>query len=124
MKYLKKFERSYVKNVWIVPIKMPDFEIALWKIGMNEKDIMRWIGLNKLDVFTDHGKYPNRETITMSKDSEYNVSDSNVFTWYWFPTSESSEYYIFMGKIEITTNDIQEYKNYLEMKKNAKKYNI
>ena len=124
MKYIKKFERSYIKHVWVVPIKMPDFEIALWKIGMNDEDIIKWKHLNKVEVFTDHGKYPNNETITMSKDVEDDVGDYNVFTWYSYPTSESSEYTIFMGKIEITQKDIQDYDDYLEMKKNASKYNL
>jgi hypothetical protein len=124
MKYIQKFERSLVNNVWVVSIKMPDFEVSLWKIGMNDEDIKHWVHLNKVGVFTDYGKYPNVKTITMSKNVEYDVWRKNSFTWYPYPTSESSKYTIFMGKIEITPKDIQDYNDYLEIKDDAKKYNI
>jgi len=124
MKYIKKFEKSNIKNVWVIPIKMPDFEISLRKIGMNDIDIVRWLQHNRNNIFTDRGKFPNIKTISINKSVDDNVNDYNVFTWFPAEITKSSEYYIFMGKIEITSEEIKEYYDKIEIEKNLKKFNL
>jgi len=129
MKYLKTFEDTLedVKKmvqqrdqVWIVSLKMPDFLLSLHKIGMNDKNIRDWMHLHKIGVFTDYNNFPDRKTITIKKHNEYEDS----YTWYWYPSTESDEYKIFMGKLESTPKEIQDYYNDIELKKDAKKYNL
>lgn len=117
MKHLKIYE-NYEVQVWVVPLKMPDFIICLNKIGV--KDIDRWVQLHRYNVFTDGKKYPTRKTITMRKD----IGRGNGFTWHEYPTSKSSDYTQFMGKLECTPEEIQEYYDNIEMEKRSKKYNL
>lgn len=118
--YLRRFKIFESKRInWVVPLKMPDFIICLKKIGMNDKDINRWVRLYKNDVFTEDGRYPDRETITIDKDLEY-----NSYTWFWYPITKSDEYHDFRGKLECTPEEIQEYYDEIEMRNNIKKYNL
>lgn len=116
----KLFEDSDKKLVWNIPVKMPDFYISLKKIGMPDKQIIDWIRLRKNKVFSTKDTNTNFETISLVKDSEQEDS----YTWYWYPTSESNEYNIFMGKLECTPEEIQEYYDDIEFKKNTTKFNI
>ena len=132
MKYLKTFEdtledKAYGKKmdqqrdqVWVVPLKMPDFLLSLHKIGMNDKNIGHWMHLHKIGVFTDYNKFPDKKTITIQKHNEYKDS----YTWYRYPSTESDEYKIFMGKLESTPKEIQDYYDDIELKKDVKKYNL
>jgi len=122
------WNRIYGKTQeWVIPLKMPDFIIALRKIGVS--DIDRWVNLYRNKVFTDYGKYPDRETITISKE-RYKSSDDNKvkdgFTWSWCPVTkdDENEYWTFMGKIEFTQEEIKEYNDEIERLKNIEKYNI
>jgi hypothetical protein len=127
MKYIKLFEQSskFVENkifekkckIWVVPLKMPDFIISLKKIGIDDKNINDWMRLYKNNVFTEYGKYPDRETITIKK-------EGNGFTWYWYPSTEGNEYTDFMGKLEYTPEEIQDYYYQIELEKAVKKYNL
>jgi hypothetical protein len=111
----KLFESKY--QIWVIPLKMPDFIISLKKIGMNDKMINDWMRLYKNDVFTDHGKYPDRKTITIRK-------EGNVYTWYWYPSTDGDEYTKFMGKLEYTPEEIQDYYYQIELEKDVNRYNI
>jgi hypothetical protein len=117
----KLFEGFPDKNnkakIWLVPLKMPDFVISLKKIGMPDQDIKHWLSLYKNQVFTDHGKYPDRETITIKK-------EGGGFTWYWYPSTGGDEYTDFMGKLEYTPKEIQEYEDEIRFKQDTKKYNL
>lgn len=117
MKYIKLFERFKKCQIWVVPLKMPDFIISLKKIGMDNEQIKNWMNFHKRDVFTDYRKYPDRETITIRK-------EENRFTWYWYPSTEGDEYTDFMGKLECTTEEIQDYYYQIELENDAKKYNL
>jgi len=116
----KLFEDSDKKLVWNIPVKMPDFYISLKKIGMPDKQIIDWIRLRKNKVFSTKDTNTNFETISLVKHPEHEDS----YTWYWYPTSESNEYNIFMGKLECTPEEIQEYYDDIEFKKNTTKFNI
>lgn len=119
MKYIKKFENNVSYQHWIISLKMPDFLLSLKKIGFLEKDIIYWLNLFKNDTFTEGRKYPDRKTITISKNK--NIGG---FTWYWYPKRESDHLSEFMGEIVITPEEIQEYFNDIEIKKNVQKYNL
>jgi len=118
MKYIKLFERFGRKSqIWVVPLKIPDFIISLKKIGMDDKKINDWMRLHKNDVFTDHRKYPDRKTITIKK-------EGGGYTWYWYPSTEGDEYTDFMGKLEYTPEEIQDYYDEIELEKDANRYNV
>lgn len=104
-------------QIWVIPLKLPDFIISLEKIGMVEKDISRWMHLHKIEVFTDNGRYPDRETITMSK-------ENGNYTWYWYPSTKGDEYTKFMGRLKITSEEIQNYYDKIEFQKDVEKYNV
>jgi len=111
---------------WVISLKMPDFIISLKKIRMN--DIDRWSNLYRNKVFTEYGKYPNRETITISKErykSNYN-NEKDGFTWGWCPVTKDDENdrWTFMGKIECTPEEIKDYYDNIEINKNIDKYNL
>jgi hypothetical protein len=111
---------------WVIPLKMPDFIISLKKIGVT--DIDRWVQLHRNKVFTDHGEYPDRETITMRKErfKSDNNKEKDGFTWDWCPVTkdDENEYWTFMGKIECTPEEIKDYYDNIEISKNIDKYNL
>jgi len=106
----KKFEDSDKKLLWNMPVKMPDFYISLKKIGMPEIIIKDWIRLRKNKVFTARDNFTDLETITIVKHPEY----ENSYTWYPYPTSESYDNNIFMGKLVCTPEEIQDYYDEIE----------
>lgn len=114
----KIFEEKQYK-IWVVPLKMPDFLISLKRIGFSEKKIKDWMRLYDRKVFTDYEQYPNRETITIRKESGH-----DGYTWYWYPSTEGDEYTEFMGKLEITPKELQDYYDKIEMEKDIKKFNL
>jgi len=112
----KLFEEKECQ-IWVVPLEIPCFYISLKKIGMSSSEIAGWLRLHKIGVFTDYGKYPDKETITIKK-------RKNGFTWYGHPSTEGNEYTDFMGRLECTTEEIQNYYDEIEFQKNVKKYNL
>jgi len=116
----KLFEDYDKKLVWNIPVKMPDFYLSLKKIGMSDRVIKDWLRLRQNKVFSTKDTNTNFETISLVKDSEQEDS----YTWYWYPTSESDEYTIYMGKLECTPEEIHKYYDDIEFKKNITKFNI
>jgi hypothetical protein len=123
MKYLKYFEK-YKGKYWLVDTKY--LEIAVNKLKLSEKQ--KYYLLNnsyingKEEHYSDGGDY--------YVDSIYlPVSDDECYMS-WMPGNEpgvnNEDYfkknfgYKYMGKLEITPEDIIQH----EMPKNAKKYNI
>lgn len=134
MKYLKYFEDVPIwKNVdyeleekpkvWIISLKMPNFLISLEKLEMPDKDIDHWMKNYKNNVFTEYGKFPDRKTITIER-RKYIDKKNFSFTWYWYPTSKSSEYFDFMGILKITPTQIKKYYDEIEFKKDVKNFNL
>jgi hypothetical protein len=106
-----------IRHAWVVPLKMPDFLMSLKKIGMDDKEIDNWMRLHKNGVFIEYGSYPYRETITIDKEND-------GYTWFWCPITDSDENRIFMGRIEFTKKDIQDYYDEIEFQKGINKFNI
>jgi hypothetical protein len=133
MKHLKYFENTNWNKMydvkpqkWVISLKMPDFIISLKKIGVT--DIERWTNLYRNKVFTDYGKYPDREVITMNKE-KYKSDDNRTkysFTWSYYPVTkdDENEYFKFMGKLECTPEEIKQYNDEMEMERQSNKYNI
>ena len=109
MKYLMKLEELWnEKNeiYWKIQTTLPNMEIALNKIGMDKEDIEDW--LNK----TLRNRYVNHQYIFLFKDIY-----SNAWQWSELDYNSTAKY---MGEIEITPEEIDEY----NMKQSAKKYNL
>lgn len=87
---------------------------------MPKKEIDHWMKNYENKVFTDYNKYPNRKTITISKEKYI----SNSFTWYWYPGGETDENREFMGEMNCTPEEIEIYLDNIEREKNIKKYNV
>lgn len=115
----KIFEKIEKCQIWVIPLKMPDFIISLKKIGMNKNEIDNWIRLHKNKVFTEKDEYPSIATITIKK-------QNGGFTWFWYPSTkeDEDEYTEFMGKLEIEPKEIQNYYDEIEFQKNIKQYNL
>jgi hypothetical protein len=109
----KIFEKKE-RQIWNVPLKMPDFIISLKKIGMNEKEVDKWMRLHRNKVFNH---ITNKERITIQYHDGH-------FTWYSYPSEEGNEYTDFMGKLEYTPEEIQEYYDDIKLKEDQKKYNL
>jgi hypothetical protein len=118
MKYIKTYEHK--NEIWVIPLKMPDFIISLKKIGFTPDKIDHWVKLYNKDVFREYSKYSDRETITI----RHEIGTTNGYTWHWYPSTEGDDWNKFMGKLEITPDEIQEYYDKIEMEKAIKKYNI
>ena len=87
---------------------------------MPENQITVWIRLRKNGVFSTKDPSTNLETISLVKNPE----NEDYYTWYSYPTSESYENNIFMGKLVCTPEEIQDYYDDIELKKDISKFNI
>lgn len=120
------YENVNKKQIFIIPLEMPCFKICLEKLGMSKKEIERWMNNYKnkvLTEFTDYGQYPLRKTITISREKYISRIDYS-YTWYWYPGGQNNEYQEFMGKLDCTPEEIEEYLDNIEREENIKKYNL
>ncbi|MCF7796065.1 hypothetical protein K9M42_03145 [Patescibacteria group bacterium] len=112
---LKKFE-NYLKEeteIWKVPTKMPDFLIALKKIGAENSGLssLSFMDIYQLVHYIHHfdGGKNTPDNWTISGDGATNF-DGKRFT--------DSKFY--KGEVKITQQDIEKWK----IEKNMKKYNL
>lgn len=114
MKHLKYFENNKKSEIWMVPTKKPDFNIAINKIDAGKA--FDWLGGNNEDKYVllhydDHfpGGKKCRDNWTFSSIDSANYDGIKYIS-----------YPEFMGNVEITKDDIEDY--YTE--KEAEKYNL
>ena len=103
-----------------VPIKAPDFFIALKKSGMNDNRIEHFKHLhnNKLfykNDYRDNLDY-NIEYVILRKESEYD----DIITW--MPYRDNK--YLITGEITVSPEEVQKYYNDIETEKDMNKYNL
>ena len=119
MKYIKKFEDLDVTKIfYLVDTKMPNFEISLNKIGMDEEWKKHW--LTDVYSFIEYYKYDKIILIVSLEKDRFGMLDYS-----YEPYSEKEMNYYnkrakYMGEVEITSEDIKQY----EVEKSAEKYNI
>lgn len=87
---------------------------------MDEKEIIDWVRLSKNCVFNDKNNNSDSGTITMRKP----IKAGSGFTWFVYPVTESNDFLIFMGELECTPEEIQEYYDEIESIKMSNKFNI
>jgi len=107
----KIFESNSDKKYWRIKISKNEddsefIDVQLYKIGMSEKEIKEFAYLHNhfKDVFVGYNSYS---------------------TYYYSYTGANDDFfdrngYEYMGRVEITDEDIADY----EMRKNTKKYNL
>jgi hypothetical protein len=110
----KLFEKfDIIKKEWLVETKRPNLEIALRKIGYDKSD-------EELIRFTKKIRYDCRIKFNRLKKVYitlfYSVSDNKI----WDSTTLKFPEYDYMGEIEISPEEIEQYK----LEKNVIKYNL
>ena len=129
MKYIKEYWDYYEPKgkKWKLPLKMPDFIICLKKIGMDDHTLETWVRLHGLKSFQkieigSNKKDPDITHIIIEK------SEKDKFTWSpissYINQEEDNFSFKYMGELIATPEDIKEYYDEIEMKKDADNYNL
>jgi len=113
MKYLKYFENKK-KEIWMVPTKKPYLDIATKKVGA-DKAAFNWIGEKGEEYILLH--YGDYFSGGKGRCDNWTFSSVNCKD---FDSKKYTDYPEFMGKVEITQDDIDKY--YTE--KESEKYNL
>lgn len=111
-------------KMWKVPLKMPDFLVILKKLGMDEEQLKKWKHMHSLKTFIKDWNNKIHDSI---KYVIVQKSEKDYFTWSmcdrWFRNEDNASYK-YMGELEATPEEIQEYWDEIDMKNQANKYNI
>ena len=122
MKYIKEYNfwDNYGKK-WKVPLKEPDFFICLHNAGINDEELKRWKHLYNMNIF--------HKTNSIEKKPKYIILNkwaSGHFTWSELETYslQDNANFKYMGELEATPNEIKQWYEDIEMKKDMEKYNL
>lgn len=115
-------ERNKSQNEWIIPLKKPDFYIALRKLGIEGSELRGWENRRDLDTFF-HGQYskplPNAKYIVMRK------HEKGGFTWSSYDDrKEDYEEDIDDLMMNITKKEVEDYELLKAATEEAEKYNM
>jgi hypothetical protein len=111
-------------EMWLVPLHQPEFYICLRKLGMSDEKFEVWKNLYNKKVFQKDINYnPNIgvDHIVVEK------SKKGTFTWsvanQWF-NKEDNASFKYMGLMVVSSEEVKEYYDDIEMRDNANKYNL
>ena len=117
MKYIKMFEGTIRKKYWTIRIREPYFEISIKKIGAS--DYYENFKSNELLSQYAYKKKNNKIYITYSPNKNF-----SKFKWCIYDDfvkkNVEDEGFVYQGEIEVTKQDIKQFK----LEKETNKFNI
>ena len=109
-------------EMWKIPLKQPDFEICIKKIGMPEDKIRFWVRLSKDTMRKDiNGKITGYKYVIVEKSKKGSFTWSRYDTWFREDDNASFKY---MGELKATEEEIKDHYYQIELKKDIEKYNL
>lgn len=115
MKYIKTYEIHENKNkYWKVRTDSPYYEISLKNIGMSKDEEDTFLKLR------DNNNFQNRPVIYIEYWFDRPNTRESPYVWTHGSLENETENPTYMGEVEISPEDIEEY----EIITNSKKYNI
>lgn len=112
-------EQTKPPSTWIIPLKKPEFYVALRKLGIEGGELRGWENRRKSNLFflgTYSKPLPNAKHIVMRK------HEKGGFTWSSY--DDNKENFEGVEKIKVSKKEIKEYKLQIEMEKEINKYNL
>jgi hypothetical protein len=120
MKHIKQFEGLFNNYYWIVKTRKPYLEISLEKIGYDRENLNDYLDETIKDIRILRRKLDWVIATNLNKGEMYITLLESGYIKVWSYTHIVDRSDIFRGRIEVTQEDIKDWK----IKNIANKYNI